>query len=445
MGRERNSSPSLPPSSPVPSRILRTLRTPRTPRPNSSSSFQQTTPSAEKAMSIEEFTPSTLLSRDMDMLGLSSGTRRTTPGTPSIRMVDSRKQVAPNSSLPFERLGLLARNNSPRGSNSSSAPYPPRVKAEKRRYASSPATTTATTRPRLPLSSSCRPALMALPTMVVDEEENPFMTTVPAPKTPTTTDLMMDPFQEQEAQLDMTMLDEEDPLSAALMCSPGSEKENLTPKALSELSSSQRPEAPIALAPPPVCRAGPITRSRRAALGAISPRLWNTYGPDPSLLLSKESLKKAALAAFSTKTKSDSGSSSSVASTSASCSNDNTQISDEDAAAIRRVIECEIEPQRVAFNRQAQKVAGQIFHWHHGEYRLVDEKERQNWPSEWKFDVFKDPETSAGGQRGPTTTTATTIMTTSSTKGKGKMVDSAGSVPKRARHAREPLGSMTEL
>lgn len=444
MGRERNSSPSLPPSSPAPSRILRTLRTPRTPRTNpssSSSSLQQTTPSTEKTMSLDECTPSTLLSRDLTMLGLSSGTRRTTPGTPSIRMVDSRKQVAPNSSLPFDRLGLLARSNSPRGSNASSAPYPSRVKAEKRRQVSRPATTPVT-RPRMPLSSSSYPTLINHPTMVVDEEENPFMTTAPAPRTPTTTsDLMMvDPFQEQEAQLDMAMLDDEDPLSAALLCSPGSEKENLTPKALNELCSSQRSEGP--LAPPPVCRAGPITRSRRAALGAISPRLWNTYGPDPSLLLSKESLKKAALGAFSAKTKCDPGSSSSVvASTSASCSNDNTQISDEDAAAIRRVIECEIEPQRVAFNRQAQKVAGQIFHWHQGEYRLVDEKERQNWPSEWKFEVFKDPDTSAGGQ-GPTTTTT---MTASSTKGKGKMVDSVGTAPKRARHTREPLGSMKEL
>ncbi|GJJ78942.1 hypothetical protein EMPS_11301 [Entomortierella parvispora] len=454
MGRERNSSPSLPPS-PAPSRILRTLRTPRTPQASASASattpFQQTTPSTERAMSIDDCTPSKLLSRDMNLLGLSSGTRRTTPGTPSIRMVDSRKHVAPNSSLPFERLGLLARSNSPRSSsNPSSAPYPPRVKSD-RRHAVRPAPTTAATRPRVPLSSSSissgsggsnsssRPALMARPTMVVDEDENPFMTTAPAPKTPTAAD-MMDPFQAQE---DMAMLEDEDAINLAL-CSPGSEKENLTPKAIHDNAGLQRTEGHSSLAPQPVCRAGPITRSRRAALGAISPRLWNTYGPDPSLLLSKESLKKAALGAFSAKAKPDAGSSS-VAS-GAGGSNDNTHISDEDAAAIRRVIECEIEPQRVAFNRQAQQVAGQIFHWHQGEYRLVDEKERQNWPSEWKFEVFKDPDTTAATQ-GPMATAATTATATTITsgKGKGKMVDSVGSVPKRVRTAREPLGSMKEL
>ncbi|KAG0050670.1 hypothetical protein BGZ83_004536 [Gryganskiella cystojenkinii] len=343
--------------------------------------------------------------------------------------------------------------------------------------------------------------------VIDDIDNNPFMTTASPNNSPRIlakrprplSTLMDDPFQDhpQERQYhrkqsltssrdeeqDMTPLDEEedDPFEIASTQSSSSsadtEKENLTPKYSndptaaagtsctgSSSSSHPKPDAisttSSALPPPPqppqppTCMAGAITRSRRVTLGAISPWRWNTFGPDPSLLLSKKGLagsssyKKSGTVIGTLGCRPEQQSLVGSSGT-ATTSNDNTTMGSQeehanknstDAAVIKRLTETEIQPHQIAFNRRAQQVAGQIYYWKQGGLHLIDEDERQNWPGEWKFEVFKDPE-SPKDSSSSSSLASRTATASATSKGKGKMVDRSGPAAKRARIYRESLGN----
>ncbi|KAF9961894.1 hypothetical protein BGZ72_001001 [Mortierella alpina] len=62
------------------------------------------------------------------------------------------------------------------------------------------------------------------------------------------------------------------------------------------------------------------------------------------------------------------------------------------SSIVAKLTENVIQPHSVAFNRRAQQVAGRIYYWKHGSYHLVSDQDKQQWPGEWKFEVFQDPE-----------------------------------------------------
>ncbi|KAF9967206.1 hypothetical protein BGZ70_010423, partial [Mortierella alpina] len=75
------------------------------------------------------------------------------------------------------------------------------------------------------------------------------------------------------------------------------------------------------------------------------------------------------------------------------------------SSIVAKLTENVIQPHSVAFNRRAQQVAGRIYYWKHGSYHLVSDQDKQQWPGEWKFEVFQDPESpgatmSCTGQQG---------------------------------------------
>ncbi|KAF9084318.1 hypothetical protein BGX23_010614 [Mortierella sp. AD031] len=95
-----------------------------------------------------------------------------------------------------------------------------------------------------------------------------------------------------------------------------------------------------------------------------------------------------------------------------------------------KLAESMIQPQSVAFNRRAQQVAGRIYYWKNGTYQLVSESDKQQWPGEWKFEIYQDPESPGA----PTALEETDLMAAASTNsssaatttpylGKGKLTD----------------------
>ncbi|KAG0267829.1 hypothetical protein BGZ95_002738 [Linnemannia exigua] len=275
------------------------------------------------------------------------------------------------------------------------------------------------------------------------------------------------------------------------------EKENVTPKmsedpsnpffVSSESKRTVRYTKTDGSTTPTGCTTAPgtIRRSRRLALGSISPWRWNSFDEYGNLLYTslgagglkgkgvdwiegKQSKGVPATAGAGcggeSSAGSSSGSSSGVGPSSASRvsmigpplsgkatkqlpdnhpnapdSNDKKGVPSRTAM---RNAESVIEPQSVAFNRRAQKVAGSIFYWKNGKMQLFSESDKQQWPGEWKFEVYQDPE-SPGAPSAPeevdhfsSTTNNSSASTSSSSAtyyGKGKLTDRQLSGPSSKR------------
>ncbi|KAG0315204.1 hypothetical protein BGZ99_007612 [Dissophora globulifera] len=117
---------------------------------------------------------------------------------------------------------------------------------------------------------------------------------------------------------------------------------------------------------------------------------------------------------------------------------------DGSSAVVAKLTETYIQPTTLAFNRRAQQVAGRIYYWKHGNYHLVSEQDKQQWPGEWKFDVYQDPMVHEGpslieGSSGSSSSASYT--------GKGKLTDRqlSGPASKRARVHRESFGGFQEM
>ncbi|KAF9900156.1 hypothetical protein EC991_007817 [Linnemannia zychae] len=298
----------------------------------------------------------------------------------------------------------------------------------------------------------------------------------------------------------------------SVMSSQGDgEKENVTPKMSedpsnpfyvpSESKRTMRYTKTDGSTTPTGCTTAPgtIRRSRRLALGSISPWRWNSFDEHGNLLYTSlgagglkgkgsdwiegkhsKAVALSGCAGESSAAASSSGSSSAAGPSSASKASmigppltgkatkqlpDNhpnaPDSGDKKGAPSRtamRNAESVIEPQSVAFNRRAQKVAGSIFYWKNGKLQLVSEADKQQWPGEWKFEVYQDPE-SPGAASVPeeaehfaSTSNNSSSATTSSAAtyfGKGKLTDRQLSGPssKRMRisggaeSSHQPVGS----
>jgi hypothetical protein len=307
---------------------------------------------------------------------------------------------------------------------------------------------------------------------------------------PTSTALMTPGASQSTEYYDDDMTDTESVLSS--QGEQEKEKENVTPKmsddpsnpffVSSETKRTMRYTKTDGSTTPTGCTTAPgtIRRSRRLALGSISPWRWNSFdehgnslygGLGAGLLKGKGSdwtegkqTKNAAAGCSGEPSVGSSSGSSSAASSSSSSKAamigpplngksskqlpDNhpnaPDTSDRKGVPSRTAMknaESIIEPQSVAFNRRAQKVAGSIFYWKNGNYQLVSETDKQQWPGEWKFEVYQDPESpgapSAAEETDHVAGTSTTASSSSSTTapyfGKGKLTDRQLSGPSSKR------------
>ncbi|KAG0040390.1 hypothetical protein BGZ82_003115 [Podila clonocystis] len=111
------------------------------------------------------------------------------------------------------------------------------------------------------------------------------------------------------------------------------------------------------------------------------------------------------------------------------------------SATVAKVTQKIIQPASLAFNRRAQQVAGRIYYWKNGGYHLVNEQDKQQWPGEWKFDVYQDPESPDAVSTNFANNNAGASAPTPSTSyhGKGKLTDRqlSGPASKRRRIQRE--------
>ncbi|KAF9284502.1 hypothetical protein BGZ68_004659 [Mortierella alpina] len=155
------------------------------------------------------------------------------------------------------------------------------------------------------------------------------------------------------------------------------------------------------------------------------------------------------------------------------------------SSIVAKLTENVIQPHSVAFNRRAQQVAGRIYYWKHGSYHLVSDQDKQQWPGEWKFEVFQDPESpgatmsctaqqgesssSSGGSGSSTgggitggggssssnnnshslyagSSSSSSAVASAPYHGKGKLTDRqlSGPASKRLRVHREPLAGFNE-
>ncbi|KAG0212440.1 hypothetical protein BGX31_001483, partial [Mortierella sp. GBA43] len=132
------------------------------------------------------------------------------------------------------------------------------------------------------------------------------------------------------------------------------------------------------------------------------------------------------------------------------------------SSLVVKLAESAIQPHSQAFNRRAQQLEGRIYYWKHGSCHLVSEHDKQQWPGEWKFDIFQDPESpdaspnpfsiennhnsSASVSETHSGFGTTTTSTAATYKGKGKMTERqlGGPASKRMKMIREPLGGLYE-
>ncbi|KAK3810590.1 MAG: hypothetical protein JOS17DRAFT_780068 [Linnemannia elongata] len=256
---------------------------------------------------------------------------------------------------------------------------------------------------------------------------------------PTPTALMTPGASQSTEFYDDDMTDTESVLSSQ----GDQEKENVTPKmsddpsnpffVASESKRTIRYTKTDGSTTPTGCTTAPgtIRRSRRLALGSISPWRWNSFDEHGNLLYTglgagllkgkgsdwtegKQTKGTVAGCLGESSVGSSSGSSSAAGSSSTSKAamiypplngKSSKQLPDNHPNApdttdrkgipsrtAMKNAESIIEPQSVAFNRRAQKVAGSIFYWKNGNYQLVSEADKQQWPGEWKFEVYQDPE-----------------------------------------------------
>ncbi|KAF9319134.1 hypothetical protein BG003_009833 [Podila horticola] len=127
--------------------------------------------------------------------------------------------------------------------------------------------------------------------------------------------------------------------------------------------------------------------------------------------------------------------------------NSSTSEQRQPSATVAKVTQKIIQPASLAFNRRAQQVAGRIYYWKNGGYHLVNEQDKQQWPGEWKFDVYQDPESpDAVSSTFANNNTGAGTSTPSSTSyhGKGKLTDRqlSGPASKRRRIQREPSSGL---
>ncbi|KAF9106871.1 hypothetical protein BGX27_008959 [Mortierella sp. AM989] len=528
-------------------------------------------------------TPSEILSMDLNTLALHS-THNSLAATPSARLSDEGIEHL-NLSLPFERFlnssrSLSSRNCSP-SKNSSESPhrYPIRTPSHEPQSAqSTPVKNRSMIRNKIATPPSTglaqRSTLISPPQtntrqFMTDEANNLFLTQSPrAIRTPrrmanTADQADASPFVEkpvrapdmvsftQQAEdivagsyssLDFTIYpdpNEDDVIETeSVQSSAGGdfEKENHTPKFSEEsanpfyVGGTKRHTRPISKVDGsttptgPSASSGTITRSRRLALGSISPWRWNTF--DEHMGLTSQSNIKGIKnigymdgssnsnckadrsvsewvesvvsqhrgTAASSDTNSTAGtmpaasSSSSSSSTASSSAQKSRQtvggkalfgspmsststsligppLGSKSLAAklpdhhpnsvetaerkggpssiVAKLTQSVIQPHSVAFNRRAQQLAGRIYYWKHGSYHLVSEQDKQQWPGEWKFEVFQDPE-SPGTTQGENGTSNSTMATYS---GKGKLTDRQlrGPTTKRTRIHRESFSGPPDL
>ncbi|KAF8929086.1 hypothetical protein BGZ47_001283 [Haplosporangium gracile] len=270
------------------------------------------------------------------------------------------------------------------------------------------------------------------------------------------------------------------------------EKENVTPKMSEDPSNpffvssdskrTMRYTKTDGSTTPTGCTTAPgtIRRSRRLALGSISPWRWNSFDEHGNLLYAglgagllkgkgsdwtegKQTKSVTAGCLGEPPVGSSSGSSSAASSSPTSKvamigpslngkisklpdnhpnASDTSDRKGVPSRTAMKNAESIIEPQSVAFNRRAQKMAGSIFYWKNGNYQLVSETDKQQWPGEWKFEVYQDPEspgtpsavedtdhavaTSHSSTTGSSSTTVTYF-------GKGKLTDRQLSGPSSKR------------
>ncbi|KAF8933225.1 hypothetical protein BGZ58_006497 [Dissophora ornata] len=332
---------------------------------------------------------------------------------------------------------------------------------------------------------------------------------------------------------DSLFVDEDDKAETESVQSPTRgdlEKENHTPKISEEfanpfyvggapLSELRRSTRSSLKADGPTTPAGPSTttgsmiRSKRQALGSISPWRWNTFNeqaalsffsgtkgvkglgpvdatsgpcskagyavsdwvesvdPQKSATMSSEPAETSSAASSSSISKSCQAVGGKSLSSSSSSSSSTTSLlgpalgargaatklpddhpnSAESAdrkggpsSLVAKLTESVIQPHAVAFNRRAQQVAGQIYYWKHGSYQLVSEQDKQQWPGEWKFEIYQDPQSPGGPSQCESSLAGSTGATYT---GKGKLTDRQLSGPgsKRMRTHREPLGGLSDM
>ncbi|KAG0242321.1 hypothetical protein BGW41_004535 [Actinomortierella wolfii] len=173
-----------------------------------------------------------------------------------------------------------------------------------------------------------------------------------------------------------------------------------------------------------VSKPGVITRSKRNALGTISPWRWNSVLADQIIAMYTKGCKAGSSSEAScssscntngatttddTNTPNNASSSSSLPPTTAGASSSSCAGSSSSSSSSKKIkipelpsitpnpqlakmAEAAVQPSVAAFTRRAQKVAGRIYYWKHGGYHLVSDQDKQSWPGEWKFEIFQDPD-----------------------------------------------------
>ncbi|KAF9429401.1 hypothetical protein BGZ76_001354 [Entomortierella beljakovae] len=116
------------------------------------------------------------------------------------------------------------------------------------------------------------------------------------------------------------------------------------------------------------------------------------------------------------------------------------------SSIMAKLNESVIKPNSVAFNRRAQQLAGQIYYWKHGTYQLVSEQDKQQWPGEWKFEIFQDPESPGAPSQGDNGSSCPPPPPPTTYSGKGKLTDRQlrGPAFKRTRIHRESFSGSIE-
>ncbi|KAF9209716.1 hypothetical protein BGZ49_001786 [Haplosporangium sp. Z 27] len=495
-------------------------------------------------------TPSEILSMDLNTLALHSNNSRLT-ATPSARLSDEGIEHL-NLSLPFERLRSPSKSlpsNTLSPSKVSPHRYPTRTLPHE--SGQSPQTTpvknrsTISNRIATPPSSQ-RSALISPPhsnarQFMTDEANNLFLAQSPrAIRTPRRIATLADqpgispsPVKPPRAPDMASLLQQTDDAPAgpcnlldhviypdlgeddaieteSVQSSTGDfEKENRTPKSPDEstnpfyvggtkrhtrssVSKTDGSTTPTGSSTP----AGTITRSKRLALGSISPWRWNTF--DEQFAFSSQSNTKGSKnlgCMDNSSSKSDNSVSewvdSVVSSERGSASSGNPASSSSaqksrqtpggktssstsligpplggknstaklpehhpnsvesaerkggPSSVVAKLTATVIQPHSIAFNRRAQQLAGQIYYWKHGSYHLVSEHDKQQWPGEWKFEVFQDPESPGSSSKAET---SSSNSTTAAYSGKGKLTDRQlrGPVSKRSRIHRESYNGTLE-
>ncbi|KAF9355904.1 hypothetical protein BGX26_005979 [Mortierella sp. AD094] len=521
-------------------------------------------------------TPSEILSMDLNTLALHCNNTNLAAATPSARLSDEGLEHL-NLSLPFERFLSPSRSLSSRAFSPSKASpesfhrYPTRAPShESQSTQSTPVKSRSLIGDRISTPPSTglaqRSTLISPPhtnarQFMTDEANNLFLTQSPrairtprrmantvdqsgispsiekparvpdlASFAPQADEALVGPYNSLDHILHVDLNEDDAIETESVQSSAGDfEKENHTPKFTEESAnpfyvggakrhtrSASKVDGSTTPTGPSSTSSGTITRSRRLALGSISPWRWNTFD-DHTGLTSQNNIKgvknlSCMDGASNSSCKADSsvsewvesvvfqqrgttassdpvgvaGSISTASSSSSAQKNrqamggkalfassmsstsapligpplggkslaaklpDHHPNSAEAAerkggpsSIVAKLTASVIQPHSVAFNRRAQQLAGRIYYWKHGSYHLVSEQDKQQWPGEWKFEVFQDPESPGASSQGENSSSSSATATYS---GKGKLTDRQlrGPASKRTRIHRESLSGPLE-